>query len=112
MIDCFLPKQCPLENVVNEKLFDKFSKRFYRLYEEELEGIKSAGLKYLDEEFRDIYQRIGVDVPEDGEVKRSRSRGKCRVNSSDEEEEEQEEVDEDEDEQPHGDEESDVTQNG
>ena len=90
-------KKCPLENAPNEKLFDKFTKRFNGLYNDELEEIKSDRGQYLDDEFVDIYQRIGVDVPEDGEVKRS-SRGKKRMKESDsdgkepEEEEEAEEA--------------------
>ena len=75
-------KQCPLENAPNKKLFDKFTKRFNGLYNDGLEEIKSDRGQYLGDEFRDIYQRIGVDVPEDVEVKRS-SRGKKRMKESD-----------------------------
>ena len=62
--------------------------------------------EYLDDEFRDVYQRIGVDVPEEGEdgsrrvsgLKRARARGKRRVEESDEEEEEESEEEEEEEE--------------
>ena len=112
----FFAKQCPFENTVNERLFEKLSKRFYGLYKEELEKIKSTGVEFLDEEFIDIYQRIGVDVPEDGEVRRSKSRGKRRAKESDEEEQEQDEdADEDaleEDEEPDENQEGEVAQNG
>jgi condensin complex subunit 3 len=111
-----LVKQCPFENVVNEKLFDKFSKRFNGLYKEGLEEIKSAGAEFLDEEFRDIYQRIGVDVPEDGEVRGSRSRGKWRAKESDGDAQEpdkepDEEAAEEDEEEPGENEEGEVIQN-
>ncbi len=47
---------------------------------------------YLDEEFRDIYQRIGVDVPDEDEADapcrvRSRSTGKRKAQETDDEKE-------------------------
>ena len=89
------------------------------MYKESLEKIKSAGVEFLDEEFRDIYQRIGVDVPEDGEVKRSKSRSKRRAKESDREEPEQDEDSDEadkeaaeEDEEPDENHEGEVAQNG
>jgi condensin complex subunit 3 len=112
-------QQCPFENAVNEKLFNKFSKQFYALYKEELEAVKANSVEHLDEEFRDLYQRIGVEVPEDGRVRRSGTRGKRRMKESDEEEEEEEEeagdkeaTEEDEEEQPDDNQEDEVAQNG
>ena len=54
--------------------------------------------QYIDNEFRDIYQRIGVDVPgegDDGKI-RSRFRGKRKAKDDDEEEDEENEEDENE----------------
>jgi condensin complex subunit 3 len=83
-------KQCPLENSANEKLFNKFRNRFYGLFGKELQQIKPKD--YLDEEIRDIYQRIGVDVPDEDEADapcrvRSRSAGKRKAQESDDEKE-------------------------
>lgn len=80
-------KQCPFENSANEKLFTKFKDKFYDLFEKGLRDIKPKD--FLDEEFRDIYQRIGVDVPEEDEAEaprvRSPSRGQRREKESDDE---------------------------
>ena len=57
--------------------------------------------QYIDNEFRDIYQRIGVDVPgegDDGKI-RPRFRGKRRTKDDDEEEDEEDENEENEAEQ-------------
>jgi condensin complex subunit 3 len=91
-------QQCPFENSAIEKIFDRFKNRFSSVFVKELKSIDPR--QYVDDEFRDIYQRIGVDVPEEGDDGnvRHRSRGKRRV-KDDEEEESAGENEEDEDEQ-------------
>ena len=47
--------------------------------------------QFIDDEFRDIYQQIGVDVPgegDDGRI-RSRSRGKRRAKDDDDDDDEE-----------------------
>lgn len=69
------------------------------MFEKELKEIDP--LEYADDEFRDIYQRIGVDAPEegyDGKVRfRSKNkRGALMVENEDEDDEEEEEEEEEE----------------
>ncbi|CAA7257465.1 unnamed protein product [Cyclocybe aegerita] len=90
-------EQCPFENSANEKLFGRFKTKFSTLFEKELKEIDPQ--EYLDDEFRDVYQKMGVDVPEegeDGQVRRrsrskAKSKGKRKAWSDDEEDEEDEE---------------------
>ncbi|KAF8814695.1 ARM repeat-containing protein [Phlegmacium glaucopus] len=72
-------EQCPFENTSIEKIFDRFKNRFLKVFADELKEINP--LEYVDDEFRDVYQRIGVDVPAEGdkEDRSSRSRGKRKV---------------------------------
>lgn len=72
-------QQCPFENTSIEKIFDRFKNRFLKVFADELKNINP--LEYVDDDFRDIYQRIGVDVPAEGdnEGRSSRSRGKQKV---------------------------------
>jgi len=75
----FSLQQCPFENPSIEKIFDRFKNRFSKAFTDELKEIDP--LEYVDDDFRDIYQRIGVDVPAkgDNEDRGSRSRGKQKV---------------------------------
>jgi len=91
-------QQCPFENVVNDKLFEKLMKKFNALYKTELDVVKASPEDYLDDEFRDVYQRIGVEIPEDGEMRKSRKHGKRRAMESDQEDHD-EDVDEEADEE-------------
>lgn len=81
-----------------EKIFDKFRNRFVATFDKELEEIDAT--QYMDDEMRDLYQRIGMDAPKEGEGgsrRRSRARGKQRSrddNEEDEEEEAEEDVEE------------------
>jgi hypothetical protein len=73
------------------------------MFDKELKEIDP--LQYLDDELRDLYQRIGVDVPEEGEDGqiRPRSRGNRRARKvEDEEEGEDEEDDEEEKDEEEG----------
>lgn len=60
------------------------------MFEKEIDTINPR--EFIDDEFRDIYQRIGVDVPEEGDDGRirARSRGKRKTRQRDEEEEDEE----------------------
>ncbi|PPQ76775.1 hypothetical protein CVT24_010736 [Panaeolus cyanescens] len=87
--------QCPFENATIEKLFDKFRKRFMTMFEEELKSIDPR--QFIDDEFRDIYQRIGVEVPgerEDGASRRAKGKRRAKDDDDDDEEEEDEEEEE------------------
>lgn len=89
-------KQCPLENTTNERLFEKFRKRVEGEFVEELEEVRNLEGEEEDEEVREVYRRIGVDVPgerEDGDglrrvpaKTRARQRGRARRGESEEEE--------------------------
>ena len=57
-------QQTPFENAAVGKLFGRFKDRFSKLFANELGDIDPT--QYLDQEFCDIYQRIGVEVPEAG----------------------------------------------
>ena len=95
-MDTFFFQQCPFENSAIEKIFDRFKNRFSGIFVKELKNIDPR--QYVDDEFRDIYQRIGVDVPgegDDGRI-RSRSRGKRRAKDDDEEDDDENENGEDE----------------
>lgn len=95
----YILQQCPFENSAIEKIFDRFKNRFSNIFVKELKNIDPR--QYIDDEFRDIYQRIGVDVPgegDDGRI-RSRSRGKRRAKDDDDDEEEEGENEENEDEE-------------
>lgn len=72
-------QQCPFENPSIEKIFDRFKNRFSTVFADELKKINP--LEYVDDDFRDVYQRIGVDVPAEGdnEALSSRSRGKQKA---------------------------------
>ncbi|KAH9478497.1 Condensin complex subunit 3 [Psilocybe cubensis] len=92
-------EQAPFENVAVEKIFDRFKNKFTTMFEKELKEIDP--LQYADDEFIDLYQRIGVDAPEqgyDGKVRfRSKNkRGALMVEEEDEDDEEEEEGDEEE----------------
>ena len=60
-------------------MFDRFKNRFSKVFAEELKTINP--LEYLDDEFQDIYQWIGVDIPAKGddEDRSSNSHGKQKV---------------------------------
>ncbi|KAJ3509746.1 hypothetical protein NLJ89_g5062 [Agrocybe chaxingu] len=98
-------EQCPFENSANEKLFERFKTKFSTLFEKELKEINPQ--EYLDDEFRDIYQKMGVDVPEEGEDgqvrRRSRAKaqgkGKRKTWSHEDEEDEEDEEEEEEEEE-------------
>ena len=57
-------QQTPFENAAVGKLFGRFKDRFSKLFADELKDIDLT--QYLDQEFCDIYQQIGVEVPEAG----------------------------------------------
>ena len=57
-------QQTPFENAAVGKLFGRFKDRFSKLFAEELRDIDPT--QYLGQEFCDIYQQIGVEVPEAG----------------------------------------------
>jgi len=50
--------------------------------------------QYVDDDFRDLYQKIGVDVPGEDDGGKSKRKVKRRKQSDDEEEEEEEEEEE------------------
>ncbi|KAF8875410.1 nuclear condensing complex subunit [Gymnopilus junonius] len=87
-------EQTPFDNSAVEKIFDRFKDRFSKMFEKEIDGINPQD--FIDDEFRDIYQRIGVDVPEEGDDGRIRARakGKRKARQRDENDEEEEEDDE------------------
>jgi condensin complex subunit 3 len=57
-------QQTPFENAAVGKLFGRFKDRFSKLFANELKDIDPT--QYLDQEFCDIYQQIGVEVPDAG----------------------------------------------
>lgn len=57
-------QQTPFENAAVGKLFGRFKDRFSKLFADELREIDPT--QYLDQEFCDLYQQIGVEVPEAG----------------------------------------------
>ena len=57
-------QQTPFENAAVAKLFGRFKDRFSKLFADDLRDIDPT--QYLDQEFCDIYQQIGVEVPEAG----------------------------------------------
>lgn len=79
MIEFGSLQQSPFENPSIEKIFDRFKNRFSKVFADELKTINP--LEYVDEEFREVYQWIGVDVPteDDDEDRSSRSRGKQKA---------------------------------
>lgn len=86
-----------------EKLFDKFKKRFTTTFTEEIKAIEPR--EYVDDEFRDIYQRIGVEVPgerEDGASRRAKGKRRAMDDDDDDDDEEEEEEEEVEAEQEEG----------
>ncbi|KIM46792.1 hypothetical protein M413DRAFT_23143 [Hebeloma cylindrosporum] len=102
--------QCPFENSAIDKIFDRFKNRFSSIFVKELKSIDPK--QYIDDEFRDIYQRIGVDVPgegDDGNIRR-RSRGKRRAKDDDDDDEEEEEEEEEDGENEEGGEENEVNE--
>ena len=95
-------KQCPLENATNEKLFEKFRKRVEAEFVEELEEVRNLEGEEEDEEVREVYRRIGVDVPgereDGGGVRKVGAKAKVRARRGESEEEEEEESVHEEDE--------------
>jgi len=83
-------KQCPLENATNERLFEKFRKRVEGEFVEELEEVRNLEGEEEDEEVREVYRRIGVDVPgereDGGGVRRAGVKARARRGESEEEE--------------------------
>ncbi|KIK06440.1 hypothetical protein K443DRAFT_674418 [Laccaria amethystina LaAM-08-1] len=57
-------QQTPFENAAVGKLFGRFKDRFSKLFANELKDIDPT--QYLDQEICDIYQQIGVEVPDAG----------------------------------------------
>ncbi|KAF8069093.1 nuclear condensing complex subunit [Lyophyllum atratum] len=55
-------EQCPFNDDSVDKIFDKFNSRFTKIFAKEIQRID--GGRYLDEEFLEVYQFIGVDPPE------------------------------------------------
>ncbi|KAF4618520.1 hypothetical protein D9613_009993 [Agrocybe pediades] len=86
--------QAPFENSAIERIFDRFKNKISSMFEKEAKEIDPQ--EYIDEEFRDIYQRIGVDVPGEGDdgKARSRARGKRRAQKDEEEEQEKDQEEE------------------
>ncbi|KAF8182055.1 nuclear condensing complex subunit [Pholiota molesta] len=76
---------------------DRFKNRFLKMFDKELKEIDP--LQYLDDELRDLYQRIGVDVPEEGEDGQIRPRSREDEEDDEEEKDEEEGVEEEEEEQ-------------
>ena len=60
-------------------MFDRFKNQFSKVFAEELKSINP--LEYVDDEFQEIYQWIGVDIPAEGddENRSSNSRGKQKL---------------------------------
>ncbi|KAK1232890.1 chromosome condensation complex Condensin, subunit G [Marasmius sp. AFHP31] len=57
-----LQDQCPLDNTASDRIFDRFKGRLMKSYEKEIEDIDPQA--YLDDDFRQFYDYIGVKAPE------------------------------------------------
>ena len=81
---------------MNEKLFEKFKKRVEGEFAEELEEVRNLEGEEEDEEVREVYRRIGVDVPGEreggGGVRRVGAKARARARARREESEEEESV--------------------
>ncbi|KAJ8082006.1 hypothetical protein PM082_007852 [Marasmius tenuissimus] len=57
-----LQDQCPLGNTASDRIFDRFKGKLMKSYEKEIEDIDPQA--YLDDDFRQFYDFIGVKAPE------------------------------------------------
>ncbi|KAL0578384.1 chromosome condensation complex Condensin, subunit G [Marasmius crinis-equi] len=57
-----LQDQCPLDNTSSDRIFDRFKNKFMKAHEKEIEEIDPRA--YLDDDFREFYDSIGVKAPE------------------------------------------------
>ncbi|PBK90011.1 ARM repeat-containing protein [Armillaria gallica] len=65
-----LNNQCPLNKVSLDKIMDRFRTRVSNLFSKDLEQINEQ--EHMDDDFRDLYQYIGVAVPAAGNARPAR----------------------------------------
>ncbi|KAM6503310.1 Nuclear condensing complex subunit [Amanita muscaria] len=66
-----LQQQCPLNDPALDKIFGRFKDRIYKLFSGDLEKLNAD--YFMDDEFSQLYQYIGIDMPNEGhEARRGR----------------------------------------
>ncbi|PFH49330.1 hypothetical protein AMATHDRAFT_76233 [Amanita thiersii Skay4041] len=58
-----LEQQSPFEDPALSRLFERFKNRVLIMFEQDLNRLESSW--FVDDEFRDLYQYIGIDMPEE-----------------------------------------------
>jgi hypothetical protein len=60
-----LLQQSPFNDASLDKIFDRFKSRFAKIFGKDMKRIDPS--KFRDKEFQDLYEFIGVDMPEESE---------------------------------------------